>query len=278
MIRAPKGKILVACDLSQAESWIVAYKANEPSMKRALSTGDIHAESGVALFFPDKAGCRHTWIDQPEGAKLCIECKTLIVKTARYVGKRYNHASAYRMKAPRAAQVINKDSDKPPFVTVTIKESDQFSKRWHGYYNIKPWWYSIEETLTNNARTMVTAYGRERTFYGPWGDELFKEATAFEPQSVVADHFKGKLHPLLGIKGGLIEVYNQLVSNEIKIINESHDSCILEVPQSIGSEICERLYYIIHRPLIVNGEQFTIPVDVEMGDRWGEMEKVQVNV
>jgi len=29
--------------------------------------------------------------------------------------------------------------------------------------------------------------------------------------------------------------------------------------------------------MIVNGEQFTIPVDCEVGERWGELEKVKLN-
>jgi hypothetical protein len=288
MVCAPAGKTLIACDLSQAESWIVAYLASEENMKRALSTGDIHAESGVALFDQQYLGCEHKWKDEAEGAKSCLLCKVEVVKTKRYIGKRYNHASAYRMKAPRAAQVINKDSDKAPYVTVTLKESEQFSNNWHSYFKIKNWWADIEFRLSRNARTLVTAYGRERTFFAPWGDELFKEATAFEPQSVVADHFKGKLHPQLGIAGGLMEVYRQLVlpyncgdafCTHVKchkIINESHDSCMIEIPKGIEEELAPRLHSIVHRPLVVNGEQFTIPVDVEVGERWGELEKVKV--
>ena len=277
MYVAQPGNVLVAADLSQAESWIVAYLANEQSMKRSLNFSDIHTDAASALFFPDNP-CLHKWKKKEDGeTRFCVECAIEIVKTARYIGKRYNHASAYRMKYMRAAQVINKDSDKPPYVTVTLTESKMFSERWHAKYNLKGWWADIENRLNSQGRTLTTVYGFRRTFYAAWGDELFKEATAFEPQSTVADHFNGAVQPELGVRGGLIEIYRQLVRpyNDHRIINQSHDSCIMEVPASVGVEIGQRMMKLLKRPLVIRGEEFTIPTDGEIGDRWGEMEPLK---
>lgn len=273
MYIAPPGYMLVAADLSQAESWIVAYLANEPSMKHSLNKSDIHTDSAAALFHPDNADI-HIWKKLPDDSRNCENCGIVIVKSARYIGKRYNHASAYRMKYVRAAEVINKDSDKPPYVTVTLTESKTFSERWHARYNLKGWWSEIEWKLANQARTLTTCYGFQRTFFAAWGDELFKEATAFEPQSTVADHFNGAIHPQLGIRGGLREIYKQLVLpyGDHRIINQSHDSCLLECPAAAAEDVCQRMMRLLHRPLVIRGEEFTIPVDGELGERWGELE------
>lgn len=273
MLVAPPGKLLVSVDLSQAESWIVAYLADEPNMQYSLNYSDIHTDSAAALFF-DQNYCVHEWTDWDSG-KRCKKCELIIVKTARYIGKRYNHASAYRMKPPRAAQVINKDSDKPPFVVVTLAESRMYSERWHKRYNLKIWWSEIEQKLSQN-RTLVTTYGRKRTFFGQWGDELFREATAFEPQSTVADHFNGVTHPELGVVGGLFLIYNRLIKpySDRAIINQSHDSCIVEIPKGEAKEVGLEMQSIIKRPLIIKDKQFTIPVDGEIGERWGELEKI----
>lgn len=281
MIRATKGFSLVAVDLSQAESWIVAYLANEPNMKRALQFGDIHTETaGNALFFSN-TGCNHDWkklISTIKKEWHCSVCQRIVTELMRYVGKRYNHASSYRMEAVRAAEVINKDSDKPPYFTVTIKESKEFSTAWHAYYNLKLWWSDIERQL-NETRSLTTPYGRKRIFFGAWGNELFKEATAFVPQATVAAHFNGQTHPELGIRGGLKEIYRQLVkpyvSDGHKIINQSHDSCILEVPSVVSREIGQACMRLVKRPLVINGEMFTIPVDGEIGERWGELVKLK---
>jgi DNA polymerase I-like protein with 3'-5' exonuclease and polymerase domains len=280
MVRAPKGKVLVAADLSQAESWIVAYSAEEQNMQYSLNESDIHTDSASALFYPDSY-CTHKWKKENDTHQCTVEdCGIVIVKTARYIGKRYNHASAYRMKPPKAATVINKDSDKPPFVTVTLSESRMYSERWHNRYRIKGWWTEIEHQLNIN-RTLVTPYGRSRTFFAQWGEELFKEATAYVPQSTVADHFNGMVHPELGISGGLREIRRKLVkpySLERRIINQSHDSCIIECPTSDGEELCQSMMRLLKRPLVIKNTEFTIPVDGEIGERWGEMESRKLAV
>lgn len=278
MFVAPPGKLLVTADLSQAESWIVAYLAQEKNMQWSLNCSDIHTDTAAALFSPD-VFCQHEWLKHDDMFTCTKGCGVVIVKTARYIGKRYNHASAYRMKYARAAQVINKDSDKPPFVTVTLSESKLYSERWHARYNLKNWWSEIEHKLSET-RTLVTTYGRSRVFFDAWGDELFKKATAHEPQSTVADHFNGAVHPELGIAGGLITIYRNMVRPypDRRIINQSHDSFIAEVPTADAEDFLQEAMLTIRRPLVVKGVEFTIPVDGELGERWGEMEPRKLRV
>lgn len=254
MIVAPKGKLLVSIDLSQAETWVSAFLANEPNMKNSLMNGDIHRDTAAYL---DNCPA-----DQ-------------VTPTARYTGKRCNHALTYRMSYLRLVQVVNKESDKPPYVVLSYPQGKRIFERWHQLYNLKNWWSQIEYELGQNARTLTTPYGRVRTFFAGWGQELFKEATAYVPQSTVADHLNGAVHPELGIEGGLLTVYRKFVKqkNIISIINQSHDSFIAEVDKRLVDEIGPQLVGLIKRPLVVNGETFTIPVDCEVGERWGELEK-----
>jgi DNA polymerase I-like protein with 3'-5' exonuclease and polymerase domains len=277
MLVAPKGKKLVSVDLSQAESWIVAYLSQDRNMQYSLNNSDIHTDTAASVVVDPENYCIHSWEKLADDVRRCTKCTLLVVKTARYIGKRYNHASSYRMKPPRAAQVINKDSDKPPYVTVTMGESTIFSERWHKRYpNVSMlWWPEIEAQL-NRDRTITTTYGRKRVFYSNWGDNLFKEATAHEPQSTVWDHFGGMLHPELGIPGGMREIRKRIIlkSKDILMVNESHDSCILEVPAESARDIGLEMQSIVKRPLIIKGVEFTIPVDGEIGERWGELEKL----
>lgn len=255
MVCAPKGKLFVACDLSQAETWIVAWLANEQTMKHFLLTSDIHTETGAWIF------------DKPFAE---------VITEERYIGKQNNHASAYDMRAPRMAQVINKKSDEPPYVTVTIPQCRKFQEKWHGLFpGIHMWHNDTKNQLSQNNFTLVTPYGRKRQFFGNWDDQLFKKAYAHVPQSTVSDHFHGCVQVELGIEGGLLGVRKNIVTDEIKLINDSHDSCMLEVPKEVALEIGERVRAQLLRPLIVNGEEVTIPVDLEIGERWGEMEKIK---
>src|SRR6185312_8282339 len=132
MFVAPKDHYLVQFDFSQAESWIVAFLANEQNMKDALMYGDIHSQFGGVLFHDD--GCPHKW-----KKKTCTVCN----------------------------------------ITITLSQGRSYSEKWHSFYKVKGWWTEIEEKL-NRDRSLVTTYGRRRVFFAAWGDELFREATAFE--------------------------------------------------------------------------------------------------
>jgi DNA polymerase I-like protein with 3'-5' exonuclease and polymerase domains len=277
MFIAPKGKLLISVDLSQAETWVVGYSAQDENMIYSLNYSDIHTDTASALFKPDLF-CQHKWIKNPDESRTCTICGDIVSKTGRYIGKRFNHATSYRMKPPRAAQVINKDSDKPPYVTISGSEAVIYQERWHRRYpKVKgKWWPEIEYQL-NKDRVITTVYGRKRTFFSQWGDELFKEATAFIPQSTVADHFNGAICPSLGIEGGLIQIYRELIKpyKDRCIINQSHDSCIVEVPATDAREVGFDLQRYIKRPLVINNVEFTIPVDGEIGERWGELEALR---
>lgn len=243
-----------AMDLSQAESWVVAFSAREENMKQALQFDDIHRLTASVLFEKNTSD---------------------ITKEERYVGKRCNHALAYRMSAERLFQVFNKDAQASN-VTITLSQARKYRERWHNFYRIKNWWASIEQTL-NVDRSITTIYGRKRTFYNRWGDELFKEATAFIPQSTVADHALGAVQPELGIEGGLLGIHKWCKLNNSKIVGTAHDSVLLEIPISTEQDTYDNVYPMFARPMIINGETFTIPVEAEIGDRYGELVKYEPN-
>lgn len=262
---APSDCYLVNFDLAQAESWIVAYLADERTMKYVLAHGDFHRETGQKAL---KGYSDDEWEAFPKDER----------KVLRYTGKRYNHASAYRMGPFRAAEIINKDSDKPPYVTVTVAESKVFYQRWHEYYHIKGWWDEIERQL-EATHTLTTPYGYIRYFFQPWGPELFKAATAHVPQSTVAEHLNGSVQEELGIEGGMVKVDELfVVPGYIKIVNQSHDSILCEIPKTSALDICPQIHRLLLRPLVINGEEFTIPVDCEVGERWGEMKELHREV
>lgn len=258
LIRAPKGKVLINCDLSQAESWIVAYLSGAEKMKEALLSGVLHETTASAIH------------EIPVSE---------VTKPQRYNGKQTNHATGYRMKPPKFAQIYNKNT---PNNSISIKQATMYQLAWHRLYpEVKGyWWPSIEEQL-NKTRALTTPYGFRRVFYQAWGEELFKEATAFVPQSTVAHHFNGLVQPELGIRGGLLEVKRQIVDkypNEVRLINQAHDSAMLEVPSAISESIAAVFVSLLRRPVIVNGSEVNIPVDCEIGERWGELGKVKVLV
>lgn len=279
-----KGKILIAGDLSQAETWIVAYTAKQDAMIQSLTIGDIHTETaGNAIFFPGMDH-GHDWKKNKElGHRHCTVCANIIDDDMRYMGKKCNHSFSYGESPYGHRAVINGVSDQPPFLTITKEEAKRNHRNWHAYYpEIGMWHLDIQGRLNADGRVLTTCYGRQRTFFGHWGDALFREAYAYEPQSVVSDHFNGKIHPIVGIAGGLLEIRKVFeigpTNDDIQILNQSHDSFIMEVPKSSGMEILEQCVKILRRPCLArnNDNLFIIPVDAKIGERWEEdMEEVK---
>lgn len=259
-IIAKKDHLLISWDLAQAETWVVAYLANENTMKEQLLHGDIHVYTAMGIY---NKSAEEIANDPTPG------------KPMRYMGKQTNHSSAYGIEPPHLCRTVNRNSDKPPYITVSIEQAKYFSEVWHSLYNIKDWWNEIQMQLAAN-RTLVTPYGRVFYFMEPWGKELFKTAYSSVPQSTVSDHTKGNIHDELGIEGGLIKVDELYVQKGVfDIIQEGHDSFIAEIHKSVAMELAYEIREIIHRPLVINGEIFYIPVDIQYGERWGELEEIK---
>jgi DNA polymerase I-like protein with 3'-5' exonuclease and polymerase domains len=224
-------------------------------MKDALKRGIIHERTASFIF------------DKPE-----TEIEPLV---ERYIGKKCNHAFNYRMGPYKAAESINKEGN----ITVSVAQTKMYHEKYHQNYMIKRWWSEIEEKLSLD-RTITTIYGRRYRFYSAWGEKLFKDATAFEPQSTVADHVFGAIQDELGIAGGIKLVYSSIVKgheSDIKIVETAHDSIIVECPNTIVNEIAEQVVKCMRRPMVIKGDQFTIPVDCKVGERWDEgMTKLKV--
>lgn len=255
MLVAPPGKLLVSCDLSQAETWVVAYLAKEETMKHFLLHSDIHTETACVLFdlaFAD------------------------VTKDQRFSGKKVNHASSYRMSPPRFVQVYNKEAIELGVPIITHAQSKVFNQKWHSLFmNIKGWWNEIELQLGQD-RTLWSPYGRRFQFFDAWGDDLFKEATACIPQSTVADHFNGYVQKELGIPGGLKLMKSFCESKkDWKLVQQGHDSGVLEVPKADAQDCAQIFMKLLSRPIMIKGETFTIPVDGEIGEDWGHMEKIR---
>lgn len=264
-IVAPKDKVLLQVDLSQAEAWIVAFMANESKMKQALQFGDIHCLS-AAMFAEGRLGDWKIYLTSTD--------KSAIPTDERYLAKRINHGGNYGMTYIKGAEVINKDSDKPPYVSVTNKQMKKKWDMWLSFYRLQAYWDNVD-MMVKTDHFLITPYGRKRNCYGMNPKDYY----AHIPQSTVADHCFGKVQKELGIEGGLYTIYDKICEpskGEIKIINTSHDSGILELPQTLLSTVAPEAISYMRRPLVINGEQFTIPVDAEVGDRWGELEKYKV--
>lgn len=99
-------------------------------------------------------------------------------------------------------------------------------------------------------------------FLERWGDQLFRSAYSYIPQSTVGD--------LLNL--ALVRLYEKY-GEEMNIIIQLHDAIYVEVKESEVQSTVDKMRECMLIPLqSPYGEEYTIDVDFSVGPSWGEME------
>jgi uracil-DNA glycosylase family 4 len=241
LMRADEGFIMVKQDLSQAENRDVAYRANELNMVRAFEQEmDIHAHTASMMFNVNMAEVTHE---------------------QRQSGKKANHGLNYGMYYLLFAILNNMPNPAAKFIY----------DRYHFIYpGIHQWHNTIRSQLATN-RTLVNAYGRHRIFMDRWGDDMFKEAYSFGPQSDVAEK--------LNQDGICYSYYDG--PKQIDLLNNIHDAALYQLPLSIGAnriiDIAIEVKLKLESSLTIDGRTFSIPVDTSFGFNALDMIKFKSN-
>ena len=149
---ADEGKMLLNVDLSRAETWVVAYSAQESAMIEILNdtNADFHEEVSKMVF--------------GTGDK-------------RQLAKRLGHAANYGMGVLTFAREAGIPTAEAKIALPAYQST--FSR-------LGVWHMQIQEAV-RRTRMLTTPFGRKRIFFGRLNNVTFRDAYAFIPQSTVAD-------------------------------------------------------------------------------------------
>lgn len=242
-ILVDEGMVMYQIDLNQAENRIVAYCAPEPVMIKTFESGiDVHRQTASLCF-----GIPFNEVSDEEGSSPLGNGE----HSQRFWGKKANHEFNY----DRGYKTFALEFELPE------KEGKFIHDRYHQVYpGVRQYHAWIKSRLTKD-RTIENPFGRKRLFLGRWGDELFKEAYAQFPQSTVADK--------INEQGLEFIYYNQQWFGKVYILNQIHDSIVIEIPVDAGwtyhAECLLRIVESLETPITWRGTTFTIPADVIMG-------------
>lgn len=246
MFEADEGKVFVYRDYSQAEARVVAYLSGATGLIELFEdpTRDIHKENAARIF------------GKPVGDVTDVE---------RYLAKRVVHACNYGMEADRLVQVVNEDAD----VTGIRIDRKQAADLIYRYFLLYPeiretYWKEVKNELTHS-RTLISAFGRKRTFYGRWDDKLMRDAYSFIPQSTVGD---------LGAKA-LARCYYEIepiIPGSETLLNV-HDSVMMQCWKGDEQRVAAEMQRVMDMPMTVRGHTFTIPTDCKIGLNWSNRPK-----
>ena len=248
---ADPGHLLIEVDYKQADWRFVAYLSGDSNMISALEHGeDIHRKAAAPIFNKEP----HQISDDDDVKKDPSKCAPFGngQQSERFWGKKANHAFNYRQSAGAfALQMLINETDAKRIRTGYF---EAFSRIQSVYW---PW---VEQQLRQN-RTITNYFGRSYTFLDRWSYQLIDAATAFYPQSSVADMIN---------QWGINEMwYNPEKYKGVDLLLQIHDSIVIQVPLSLGinhaSNVLENLQNSLEQKLIIKDKSFFIPVDVKVG-------------
>lgn len=259
MYVAEDGQELAEFDLNRGESWVYAHLSEDPELMRIHNGGlDFHSETASAISLP---------FGKPLTVDYIVEHKNDECFMIRYVGKKVNHATSYRMKKRVCAESINAEAEETG-ITLTESQAAVAQEAWHRkYFMVRGnWWPEIERQLVKD-RTMVTPYGRKHMFHGYRNtnrayanDEVFKAATAYVPQSTSVDY----------LNRGFFRVYYELQKKGLlKVLNQVHDSLLISYRIGDRDEVIPLVKSLMTSTLRIKKYEFSIPVEPQYGHSWG---------
>ena len=105
-----------------------------------------------------------------------------------------------------------------------------------------------------------------------WGEDLFKEAYAFLPQSTVVDM----------VNRGMVALYEDVsdIFRPVELLAQVHDSVLIQYPTEdfeAAGRMAVKLGWDYLRPKIQYGQrEFFIETDLKIGRDWGHMVEVDL--
>jgi DNA polymerase-1 len=243
-----KDMMILSADYVQAEAVVVAYLINDKKLIRVFQEGfgksksyrkennlDIHVHTGAMMH------------------GVAVEDVT---KAMRTVGKTLRHAKNYSA----GPNVIAARLGVPP------KEAKKLSQRFdESCPQLGLWHQRIQKELRSTG-TLRNLLGRDHKFLDRWGDELFRSAYSYKPQSTIGDLLNKSLVDIYEGAGEWIHLGIQL-----------HDALYVFVQkESVEKVIPVIRQYMLHE-LSVDGNKFMIDIDFSLGQYWGEMEELDID-
>ena len=123
----------------------------------------------------------------------------------------------------------------------------------------------LAELQSRNPPELRNACGRVRVFLGT-PDEFEREGLNFPIQSTAADV----------INMALVRMWKWLKRRkDVLPVAQVHDSGVFEVREEAAKELVEKAKRMLEAPVTVNGKKWSFPVDVGVGESWGELEEYE---
>lgn len=238
LLVADPGYVLLEFDLKQAEDRFVAWDAADQTAMR-LYEEQVDPYQMIA-----------GWVFEKEPSE--------VMGRERYICKRAKLAFNYGIGPVTLSAAFAKDG-----FDVSVAECRKVLRRIAlRFPNIERWKREIETTLLRN-EYLETPFGRRSRFMDRKDDSMFRAGFAFKPQSTIGELTNHVMQ----------RVYHEILPEEpsVDLLMQQHDAVILQAPLFEAERIAARVEPLYDVPLDLPGGILTIPIEPQVGVRWGEM-------
>ena len=238
MYRGPANCRLIQADYIGAEAHVVSHLIQDHKVIKAFDDGtDIHKLTASIMF--------NVPYDE-------------VTPELRTIGKTIRHATNYSA-GPAVLQSKLK---------VTLKVAKEYLTRFQNATPQLALWHEKLRAKLSEDRILVTPLGRKRIFMDRWGDQLFRSAYAFVPQSTIGD--------LLNIS--MTDFYEKNKTEKgFGLWMQLHDAIYVWYDQNLDPvPIAQKMLESMHRPIKLPHIDLYIGVDFKEGENWKEMEGLKI--
>ncbi len=242
MYTARPGWKIIEADYSQAEAVEMGHLTGNQKMIRMFknSFGLPKAEKGKydihKMTYADMTG---TPFDK-------------VTPEQRRDGKTIRHANNY---AAGPLVLANR-------LGCSLAKAKLYSELFHRAEPTLRMWYSVIQQELKRSRVLVNMFGRKHRFLDRWGDNLFRSAYSYIPQSSVGDLLNQALKKLYDSLSSL--------SYEMIILLQLHDALYAMVKEENVQHAVRHIRKLMLIPQRYNNETFTIDVEFKIKDSWAE--------
>jgi len=255
---AEPGHVLIEADFKSAETFTLAYLADDPVMKSDLSQVDKNGNE-ISLHSVTALNIFKLPMTLEEFEERRKDDKRL--GNLRVAAKSVNFGIPYGRSGTAISRAVMREG-------VDCKEEDgnQWVSDWYTRYKKCGEFLESCKTAVEDPGYIVTPWGRRRRFIlSPHQDvnaAMAREASNFPMQSTVAD----------AINEAAIQLRNQrnLLQLKFRLILAVHDAIVLHVPFDEVQIAMELLQKCMSDDLEVPGTGLHYGIDIEIGDRWCE--------
>jgi len=239
--------VLIQADYSNLELRVLAIISEDDVLQGIFDRGEnVHDNNTRLLFGIDE--------DHPKW------------KEIRRASKIYIFGRNYGGSLRGVYQKVVKEV---PDVRLTWKRFQEIDSIYRSEHPRYAQWYdrTVEEVLST--RKLRNAFGRLRIFLGS-DAEVVRAGLNYPIQSTAAD--------ILNLN--LIKMYDHLKDNrdryQARLIGTVHDSVLLECSKGAANRTAEMVKTFLEAPVLMGWEEYSFPVDLEMGLSWGELDDLEV--